>query len=87
MCRKLGLPDQNLVAYTVENDVGALRRLARKQDWTFRPLATGSEGLPHSDWLQLGIQAVPTTMLVGAEDCLCAIDLPPDRLEAVLRGS
>lgn len=85
--RKLGLPDRNLVAYAVDDDVGALRRLARSRNWTFRVLPAGAEGFLHSDWLHLGIQAVPTTMLVGLDDVLCATDLPPDRLEAVLRGN
>lgn len=83
--RKLGLPDENLIAYAADDDTGALRRLAQQRRWTFRVLAAGADGFLHPDWIRLGVTAVPTTMLVGEDGVLLATDLSPDRLESVFR--
>ena len=82
---KLGLPMRNLVAYCTDDDVDMLRTMADDRGYTFRILPASSSGYLHADWLQLGVTAVPSSVLFDAEQQLVAIDPPPHRIAACLQ--
>src|SRR5262245_21207050 len=82
--QRLGLPNENLVAFALEDDDLALRRFVDQQHWKFPVLPAGGRGYLQPDWLRLRVAAVPTVFVVDGNGTLLARDVMPERLTAVL---
>jgi hypothetical protein len=82
--QRLGLPNENLVAFALEDDDLALRRFVDQRGWKFPVLPAGGRGYLQPDWLRLRVAAVPTVFVIDGNGTLLARDVMPDRLTAVL---